>query len=186
MKRILGRPYFVCLSTIEPRKNHLLLLLLWRRMIEQLGNTVPVLVIIGKRGWENENVVDLLERCPTLENHVIECQALSDTDVHAILCGSKGLLFPTFVEGFGLPVSEALARGVPVLCSDIPVLREVGGNVAEYLDPLNGQAWQEAVADYKDNGIRRNAQLQRLEEWHTISWEDSIRLALTHLEEKFT
>jgi glycosyltransferase involved in cell wall biosynthesis len=68
-----GRPYFVCIGTIEPRKNHLLLLHLWRHLAETMpAESVPRLVIIGRRGWENEQVVDMLERCPTLKRYVEE------------------------------------------------------------------------------------------------------------------
>ncbi|NVN45135.1 glycosyltransferase family 4 protein [Asaia siamensis] len=181
-----GRPYFVCLSTIEPRKNHLLLLHLWRRMVDQLDAKAPVLVLIGKRGWENENVVDLLERAPALRDHVIECNAIADVDVHTILRGSKGLLFPTFVEGFGLPVVESFIHGVPVLCSDIPVLHEVGGEVAEYLDPLNAQAWQDAILDYSNKGARQLAQLRRMQTWRPVSWEKSVELAFSYIETEFS
>ncbi|MFM2370298.1 MAG: hypothetical protein RIS85_20 [Pseudomonadota bacterium] len=70
---IAERPWFVCLGTIEPRKNHLLLLHLWRHLAETLpARDVPKLVIIGKRGWENEQVLDLLDRCPALRPHVEE------------------------------------------------------------------------------------------------------------------
>jgi glycosyltransferase involved in cell wall biosynthesis len=61
-RRPIAQPYFVALSTIEPRKNHLLLLHVWRRLIERMGEQAPRLIIIGHRGWECENVVDLLER----------------------------------------------------------------------------------------------------------------------------
>jgi len=59
-------PYFVMLSTIEPRKNHWLMLHVWRRLVERLGEKAPRLVVIGQRGWECENVLDLLERCEAL------------------------------------------------------------------------------------------------------------------------
>lgn len=64
--------YFVVLGTIEPRKNHLLLLQVWRQLIEELGLAAPRLVIIGQRGWECEQVVDLLDRCEVLRGVVLE------------------------------------------------------------------------------------------------------------------
>ncbi|MFD2497976.1 hypothetical protein ACFSTI_02685 [Rhizorhabdus histidinilytica] len=67
------------LSTIEPRKNHLLLLHVWRRMAETLGpERTPHLAIVGRRGWENENVLDMLERCEAIRGHVHELAGLSD------------------------------------------------------------------------------------------------------------
>lgn len=64
--RPLDKPYFVVLGTMRPRKNHLLLLHLWRQLVAELGDGAPQLVVIGQRGWECEQVVDLLDRCTAL------------------------------------------------------------------------------------------------------------------------
>ncbi len=165
-------PYFVCLGTIEPRKNHLLLLHLWRALAAEAGPAAPRLVLVGRRGWENENILDLLDRCPALRGLVEERRDASDPEVTALLRGSRALLFPSFAEGYGLPLAEALALGVPAVCSDIPALREVGGAVPDYLDPLDGPAWRRAVADYaRPQSPRREAQLARLGGWRPPSWD---------------
>ncbi|MDJ0388092.1 glycosyltransferase family 1 protein [Roseomonas sp. E05] len=170
-------PYFVALGTIEPRKNHLLLLHLWRELARVHGASTPRLLIIGKRGWENENVVDILERCTALHGVVQEVGQLPDRMVAELMQGARALLFPSFAEGYGLPLAEALAMGVPVVCSDLPALREVGGAVPDYLDPLDGQAWRQAVTDYAAlDSDRRVAQLQRLEGWRAPRWDDHFRL----------
>ncbi|GCE80530.1 glycosyl transferase [Komagataeibacter oboediens] len=140
-----GRPYFVYLGTIEPRKNHLLLLNLWRAMVEEKGGAAPRLILVGRRGWENENILDMLERCPALQGNVLEYNDLSDPEVVSLLQGSQGLLFPSFSEGFGLPLVEAMVLGTPVVCSDIPVFHEVAGENAIYLDPTDGPAWRRAI-----------------------------------------
>lgn len=177
-----GRPYFVCLGTIEPRKNHLLLLHIWRHLAETLpAGRVPKLVIIGRRGWENEQVVDLLERCPALDGHVEELSGCPDRQLSAVLRGAKGLLMPSFAEGYGMPVAEALSVGTPALCSDIPALREVGGAVADYLDPLDGPAWARAIVDFAGDGPMRQAQLQRIPAWHNPTWDEHLDTVVTAL-----
>jgi glycosyltransferase involved in cell wall biosynthesis len=166
-------PYFVCVSTIEARKNHLLLLNLWRQLVDELGDGVPRLVLIGQRGWETENAVDMLERCPALRGVVIERGDLSDAEAARLISGAQALLLPSFAEGFGFPLVEALALGVPVLCSNLPALRENGGEVPEYFDPLDGLGWREAVSDYSlPQSARRAAQLSRLAGWKPPRWED--------------
>ncbi|QHI95140.1 glycosyltransferase [Aristophania vespae] len=173
------KPFFVCLGTIEPRKNHLLLLHLWRQMVEKRGkDNVPSLVLIGKRGWENENIIDLLERSPALKDVVEETNSLSDDDVAALLKGSCGLLFPSFSEGYGLPLAEAMALGVPAICADIAVLREVGGEMPVYLDPLDGPAWQNAIDDFTRFGPLYQAQKERLKGWKPFPWPQSVEQAL--------
>ena len=163
-------PYFIVLGTIEPRKNHLLLLNLWTRLATTL-EAPPRLLVIGARGWENEQIVDMLERSLRLRGLVEEHNRLDDAAVRALLGAARALLAPSFAEGFGLPLAEALAAGVPVICSDIPVFREVGGGVPDYLDPLDVSAWRDAIVDYCDPGsARRGAQLERLTHWQPPSW----------------
>ncbi|TVV73376.1 glycosyltransferase family 4 protein [Sphingomonas solaris] len=175
-------PYFICVGTIEPRKNHLLLLNLWRRLVED-GGPVPRLVLVGRRGWENEQVIDMLERCPALAAHVDEHAGLPDRAMAQLIGQARALLLPSFAEGFGMPVTEALGAGVPVLCSDLPALREAGGEVPDYLDPLDGVAWIRSVREYaKADSSRRTAQLERLSRWKPPAWSDHIAILLDLIE----
>lgn len=169
------RPTFVCLGTIEPRKNHLLLLHLWRHMAETMpARDVPRLVIVGRRGWENEQVVDMLERCPALKGHVEEINGCSDKRMASLLASARALLMPSFAEGFGMPVAEALSLGVPAICSDLAALREVGGNTPDYLDPLDGPGWQAMILDHARPGPAHAAQKARLGQWHKPLWTEHM------------
>ena len=173
----LERPYFVYVSTIEARKNHLLLLNLWRRLASDLGERAPLLVLVGQRGWETENVVDMLDRCPVLRGAVIEHNALPDAEMVPLLKRACALLLPSFAEGFGFPLIEGLQLGIPALCSDIPALRETGGSVPEFLDPLDGPGWRSAILDYAAPGSpRRAAQLARLADWNAPRWDNHFTI----------
>lgn len=178
-----GGPYFLSVGTIEPRKNHLLLLHLWRRLVALHGDAAPRLLIVGGRGWENENVLDMLDRCPALRGHVEELGTISDARLSGLMRGARALLMPSFAEGFGLPVAEALAHGTPVLCSDLPALREAGGDVPDYLDPLDAPAWQAAVEGYTaKTSPRRAAQLGRLPNWRATNWDSHVRSVLNFVD----
>jgi glycosyltransferase involved in cell wall biosynthesis len=120
-RRPIAQPYFVMLSTIEPRKNHGMILHLWRRLIGRFGDSAPQLVIIGQRGWECGNVIDMLERCPVLRGRVVQRTGCSDPELANYLRHAQALLFPSFAEGYGLPLIEALSLGVPAIASDLPV-----------------------------------------------------------------
>ena len=164
-------PYFVCVGTIEPRKNHLLLLNLWRSLYEELGEAAPRLVLVGHRGWENDSVIAMLERSPFARKLVSELGAVSDATLTTLLLGARAALFASFGEGYGLPCAEALTLGVPVICSDLPVLREIYGEMPDYLDPLDGQGWRRTVLDYAAPGsARRAAQIERLAHWQPAEW----------------
>jgi glycosyltransferase involved in cell wall biosynthesis len=165
--------YFVCLGTIEPRKNHALLLDIWQHLITSLGERTPQLLVVGRRAWGSEAVV---RRFAGLRPFVEERADLPDAEVAALLRGARAVLLPSFAEGFGLPVIEALASGAPVLCSDLPALRESGTGVPDYLDPQDMAAWQGAILDYMADSPRRAAQHARLAQWGAPSWDEHFAI----------
>lgn len=169
--RMLEQPYFVVLGTIEPRKNHLLLLHLWRQLVTELGPAAPQLVVIGQRGWECEQVVDLLDRCAALQGHVIELPCCDDRELATWLAHAQALLFPSFVEGFGMPLVEALMLGVPVIASELPVFREIAGDIPCYLDPLDGPGWRRVVLEFMSpESMLRQAQIKRMADYSPPTW----------------
>ena len=167
-----GAPTFVMLGTIEARKNHLMLLQVWTRLARRLGPDTPRLVIIGQRGWECEQVVDLLERCQPLQGHVVEIGRCSDAELLSHLQSARALLFPSLVEGFGLPLIEALSLGTPVIASDLPVFREISPGIPTYLDPLDGPAWERTILRYaEEDSASREGQLVRLRNYRPPDWD---------------
>ena len=166
------RPSFVVLGTIEGRKNHQMLLNIWSRLIARLGREVPKLLIIGQRGWEAESVFHRLDEHEKLGGHVIELSRCSDAELASHIASARALLFPSFSEGYGLPLIEALGMGVPVIASDLPVFREIAGPVPVYLSPLDDQAWEETILDYANpESAARAAQLERIKSFRPHDWE---------------
>lgn len=145
-------------STIEPRKNHTLLLDIW----ENLGPDAPELHICGGRGWNNKEVFDRLASLPT-GSQVFERNELNDSSLAAHVQASQGLLFPSHAEGFGLPLVEAAALGVPILCNDLEVLRETLGDIPVYAKVSDSYLWDKivkelALADIYDEEIEKAVQ----------------------------
>lgn len=166
-------PTFVTIGTIEGRKNHLLLLNVWLRLIDRLGSAAPRLVVIGQRGWEAQPVFDLLDNNEKLRGHVIELSHCSDEELAAQLTSARALLFPSFAEGYGLPIVEALAGEVPVIASDLRVFRELYGDIPIYLDPLDASAWEAAIIDYSSpTSADRTAQCKRIKGFRAPTWEE--------------
>lgn len=166
-----AEPTFVVLGTIEGRKNHALLLSLWRRMLDESGSgPVPRLVIIGRRGWQADHVFAELDR-GAFGSRVEELGPLDDARLADTLACARALLFPSFAEGYGIPLAEALAGGLPVIASDLPVFREIGQGVPELIPTRDEDAWLAAITDYSRPGSARRArQLERLAGFKVPDW----------------
>ncbi len=169
----LGRPYFLCVGTIEPRKNHILLLNVWRNMSNRLSaDQMPCLIIIGRRGWQNAEIIALLGKCNDERLPVKEINDLSDENLAQMLRGACALLMPSLAEGFGLPVAEALNAGCPVIASDIPAHREVGGAAPLYLQPDDAEAWSRAIINFaSDASDVREKHKHAAAVWRPYEWD---------------
>jgi glycosyltransferase involved in cell wall biosynthesis len=178
-----GHPYFVTLGTIEPRKNLLFLLSLWRDLIGRHGAQTPRLVIAGSRGWQNANIVDVLERSKTLAPFLIEVSGLSDAGMTQLMRCAAGVLQPSSVEGFGLPVIEALCAGAPVLAANSPAHREAGGERVLYLSPINGIEWVQAIESLIAPASALRARLlEARKNYAGCSWPNHVGKALSAIE----
>jgi len=172
-------PYFVCVGTIEPRKNLAFLLIVWRRLVQTLGARAPRLVLVGRRGWENENVVDILDRSQVLAPYLAEVADLTDPGLASLMAGASAFLAPSLAEGYGMPLAEALAVGAPAIASDIPSHREIAGDLIPYFDIVDGRGWMEAIKAYSaaESPARAKAKAT-LSGRRRTSWEDHVRVVL--------
>jgi glycosyltransferase involved in cell wall biosynthesis len=167
------RPYFVILGTIEPRKNHAMLLDVWMNFAKTLPpDRIPELIIVGRRGWKNKAVFRMLDQCEPLRGHVREMNSVSDAELWPLLRGARAMLFPSFVEGWGMPLIEALTLGVPVIGSDIDAFKEAGQGVPELLPVSDSDLWAARIMDYSgDESSARRAQLERIPNFSPPTWQ---------------
>jgi glycosyltransferase involved in cell wall biosynthesis len=140
-----GKPFFLCVGTIEPRKNHRLLFDVWQRLAGRLGAATPKLVIVGQTGPMTGDLLAPLAAAPALKLHVERRPHCRDEELAGLMRGARALLVPSLAEGFGLPFVEALQAGTPVIASDLPVFREIGQGAAVLLDPAEPAAWERAI-----------------------------------------
>lgn len=132
-----GEGHFLFCGSIEPRKNLVRLANAYRRS----GSRRPLL-IVGQDGWRSDEV-----RRAIGEGGGIRFLPLQSREaLTGLMRDARALLFPSLAEGFGLPVAEAMALGTPVMASDLPVLREVAGDAALFVDPLDEAAMSRAIA----------------------------------------
>jgi len=165
-----GHDYFIVCGTIEPRKNHRLLLNVWRELVRQRGERAPKLVVVGSRGRNAGPVLRTLERCRPLQGQVIVAHGLSSPALRRLIAHANALLMPSFAEGFGLPVIEALAVGTPVIASDLPAHREIAGNLAVYRDPTDPTGWLADICMFADGSGAAAEIRRRVAQYRPTTW----------------
>lgn len=161
--------FVLMVGTIEPRKNHLNALKAYE--MSGIGRDVP-LVLAGRPGWGYEEVLAEAHRLAG-QGIVVMPSYIPEADLPGVYASATAVLYPSWTEGFGLPVAEAMAAGTPVITGTAPALREVGGAEARYADPADIEGLAELIrtAPDVDRGI---AARERRQEWaRQFSWDSS-------------
>lgn len=175
----IGANYLLSLGSIQPRKNltRLIEALLWLRTARP-HDQLPQLVIAGKRGWLDDEVFraaqqDSLKECVKFVGYVPE------EDLPALYSGAMCFVYPSYFEGFGLPVLEAMQCGAPVIAGNQTSLPEVAGDAALLFDPFDTRALGEAIARVIDHpDYRAELRIRGLKRAAEFSWIATARLTL--------
>ena len=130
-------PFVLCVGTIEVRKNGIALLKVWQRLLKELGDRTPQLVFAGKYGWKIEPFKDLLQSDPALQQAVTIVPRATDADLAVLYQKCLFFVYPSLVEGWGLPVGEAAWFGKYSVVSSSSSQPEVCGDLVDYVDPNN-------------------------------------------------
>lgn len=162
--------YALCVSTIEPRKNIDGLLSAYKKLPESLRRRFP-LVLAGDRGWKSDEIHVRIERAQR-EGWLRYLGYVAEGDLPFLFSGAYGFVFPPLYEGFGLPVLEAMASGVPVVCSNNSSLPEVAGGAALLVEPGDVEALAESLRVLLENETwRKMAAARSLESAGRFSWD---------------
>ncbi|WP_156894291.1 glycosyltransferase family 4 protein [Rhodobacter xanthinilyticus] len=175
--------YFVTLGTIEPRKNHAVLLDAWEEILRRKGpEAAPRLLILGRRGWRNAEVFARLDHLGALKGVVHELAGLSDGAVAALVAGAHALLMPSRAEGFGLPLLEAAGRGTKVIAAPLPVTGELLGNRAIYANPDDSYDWATKIMELaEENRAGHGAVGEKSDRIVIPTWTDHFNLVLNKM-----
>lgn len=156
-----GQYYFLTCSTVEPRKNHALLIEVWRRIIARMGDKAPQLVIVGSRGRHAEAILGAIAGDEALSRHIHHVSGLSSPALGRLTLGAAAMLCPSHAEGFGLSVLEANALGVPTIASDIAAHREIASADTCLLPPDDPAGWEQAVLSHGRGGMRHTPSIPK-------------------------
>lgn len=172
--------FVLTVGTIEIRKNHRLLLDVWETMLRDLPrDEVPPLVVAGRTGWLFQETVARLERTPAFAGTVVHLDGPTDAELAWCYESAAFTCYPSLYEGWGLPVSESLAFGRPCLSSDTSSLPEAGAGLTTLLDPLDRNAWRDAVLDLWRDPAARAAVTERIQrEYVNVDADATARVVL--------
>ena len=167
--------YLLFMGTIEPRKNLLRLL----QAAQLAGSRIGPLVIAGADGWGSDEVAGHIQRLQRA-GRLTYLGYVPDSARRALINGARGFVYPSLYEGFGLPVLEAMACGIPVLASNVSSLPEVVGDVGVLVDPQDVDAIAREMARlWQDEALRRELAARGLERARAFSWERTASQTLS-------
>jgi glycosyltransferase involved in cell wall biosynthesis len=178
-----GARYFLYVGTLQPRKNLVTLLEAFELFLQAHQPPAEVrLVLAGKQGWLAEPIV---ERAMSLirQGRVVLPGYVPQEDLPALLSGALAFVMPSWYEGFGLPVLEAMACGTPVICSHASSLPEVAGDAALLFDPADAAALTQALGRiYSEPELAEDLRARGLAQAQRFSWQNCARTVLAALQ----
>jgi glycosyltransferase involved in cell wall biosynthesis len=175
----IARNYILSLCSLQPRKNLVRLIEAYTSLRQaRPAGEVPQLVLAGKRGWLDQEIFRAAER-NSLDRDIVFTGYVPDPDLPALYSGAICFVYPSYFEGFGLPVVEAMQCGVPVIAGNRTSIPEVVNGAGVLIDPFNKSELATAIARVIDNpDYRAQLSVKGLERAKAFNWTTTARLTL--------
>jgi glycosyltransferase involved in cell wall biosynthesis len=175
VRAIAEAPFVLCVGTIEVRKNAYALVQAWDRLRSELGAGLPRLVLAGQRGWRTEDLFELLARTGNLGGMVIVAETPTDAELAFLYRHCLFTVFPSLYEGWGLPIGESLWFGKFCIASKTSSMPQVGGDLADYVDPHDPDDLYQAVAKAIRQPDHVRARERRIRDTARRSWAETAQ-----------
>ena len=164
--------YILCVGTLHAHKNHIMLLHIWRSLIQQ-GIEPPVLVLVGTTGYGVGDLLSQLEATDYFDDRIKIIGGLTDPELALLYANCKFTIFPSIIEGWGLPVGESLAYGKVCVASNSTAIPEVGRDLPIYIDPFDLRAATNTIAELlKNSNLLAQAEAKIRREFRPRSWAE--------------
>ncbi|BDA40252.1 glycosyltransferase family 4 protein [Candidatus Atelocyanobacterium thalassae] len=172
IEKHLHSPYFLFVSTLEPRKNILNLIKAFEYL--KINYSIPhKLILIGKKGWDYNSIIDYINKS-TFKEDIQHLDYISDQLLAVFYSQAEAFIYPSFYEGFGLPILEAMTLGSPVITSNTSSLPEVAGNAALYVDPYDYYQLAKMMLKILNNPDLRKEMISRgKQQANNFSWKNT-------------
>lgn len=161
--------YVLCVGTVEPRKNHAVILDAYDAELAAAGVN---LVFAGRRGWKSDELLKRIDSHPRKNNGFWYLEGENDATIKYLYANAFAVVFATFDEGFGLPAVESLSNGAVTVLSDVPIMREVGGKYCEYFDPKSCAALAKIIKNYLAEPERYERQKEIAKGYKPALWDE--------------
>lgn len=169
----LPEEFILCVCTLEVRKNHAALYYAYKLALQE-GKKVPPIVIVGRVGWMAGDIYNLIKTDPQTKDLFIFLHNASDDHLAWLYQHALFTVYPSFYEGWGLPIAESLLRGTPCLASETSSMKEIGGTLVDYFSPYSSdQIKNKIVAYYSDPKALAQRRKKIQKEYKTTSWDMS-------------
>lgn len=170
--------YYLSVSTLEPRKNLLMVIRAFIQLWQQTKDSSMYLVLAGRRGWHEEEILRTADASQAREQ-IIFTGYVAEADLSALYSGALAFVYMSFYEGFGLPPLEAMQCGAPTVTSNVSSLPEVVGTAGLMLDPRDEDGLCAAMLQLRDDeSLRRTLRQRSLERARLFTWQRCLDLTL--------
>lgn len=173
-KNLDGEEFVIFVSTLNPRKNHIFLLRVWEALYDIYGDKLPILVFVGQAGWSYHGIFSTIDAMTPLRHKLVFTDRVSERELHWLYQNTVFTVYPSIVEGWGLPITESLSFGKVCVSSSTSAMSEAAGKFCPVCDPADMDEWIGVVSrliDDKKNLEHYEEIIER--DYVEVSWENT-------------
>ncbi len=177
---LVGGDFLLCVGTIEARKNHALLYYAYK-LAASRGIKLPKLLIVGRRGYKTEDICYYIENDPAVNSDIILCNDIGDAELSWLYDNCLFTIYPSFYEGWGMPIAESIMRGAPCLASNTSSMIEVAPGYADYFTPSSTDELLNGIISLLEPGTLADRHAT-MANYVPTTWDDSFKQILKYME----
>jgi glycosyltransferase involved in cell wall biosynthesis len=176
-----GNDFLLCVGTIEAKKNHYLFYYVYK-LAKQRGIKLPKLVIIGRRGFHTDDMYDIMTRDPEVKDNFVFLHDATDENVTWAYDHCLFTVLASFHEGWGIPIAESVARGVPCLCSNTSSMVEIAeGKGVAHFAPTSSEQCLEGILQWLEPK-KLEAARKQTKTYVVSTWDEAFQQVMTQME----